>query len=433
MSTSFIDNRYTEDDSIVPKSISLSGAWASGDIVKPLQVDAAGKLEVSGGSSGQDTFGNLRVVEPRTLFETKHIFGKRPEVMIENVVGTATSTYITNLSSIRLRVSASGDKVTYRSKFYVPYEPGRTQRALLTGIIGTQDSNVVKRLGLFDDNDGYFFQQDSAGMSVIQRSYTTGSVVETKVLQTNWNLDKLDGSGESGYTIDFTKGHIFIVEYAWLGYGLLRFGIEAEGQIIYCHEITHHNALSTGPYSRRGTLPVNYEIVATGTPSADTDLIATCACVFSEGGFSPLGFAGTAYNASSRNISGIGSSLPLISVRLKSTYAGSLIIPTGGSAISADAKTNRIELVVGGTLTSPSWSSLTNATEFDVAATAITGGRSIYSSFASEGISGELRVDFANLPGVDFSGNNDAVTLLVTRLSASNSDYYGNLNFVEVV
>jgi len=69
-------------------------------------------------------------------------------------------------------------------------------------------TNLRQRVGYYGAANGIFLELENAVLSFVKRSSITGSVVETKVAQANWNVDKLDGTGPSGITLDITKAQI---------------------------------------------------------------------------------------------------------------------------------------------------------------------------------------------------------------------------------
>ena len=84
--------------------------------------------------------------------------------------------------------------------------------------------------------------------------------VDTKVPQTQWNLDKADGLGKSGYVLDLSKIQMCYMDYSWYGAGKIRFGFkDSHGHVKYFHEFKHNNKL-TESYFRSGNLPARYEI-----------------------------------------------------------------------------------------------------------------------------------------------------------------------------
>jgi hypothetical protein len=83
--------------------------------------------------------------------------------------------------------------------------------------------------------------------------------VDTRILQSQFNIDRLDGTGPSGYSIDLTKMQMFYIDYSWYGAGFIRFGVRgADGNVIYCHKIINNN-VNYLAYMRSGNLPGRYE------------------------------------------------------------------------------------------------------------------------------------------------------------------------------
>lgn len=200
-------------------------------------------------------------------------------------------------------------------------------------ILGWYDGTV--RTGLFDDQNGAFFEYDGMNFNVVRRSCTlnvpsrwtatvdsgsisrTGTfnnrdylqagetlsikgmtykinkwnasgstttsrqitpryrgptatyarlaqVVEERYSQQNFNIDKLDGTGPSGYKLDLSKMQMIYIDYSWYGAGKIRYGVRNEqGNIIWFHEIKNNN-VNTEAYFRSGNLPARFEISTEG-------------------------------------------------------------------------------------------------------------------------------------------------------------------------
>ena len=83
---------------------------------------------------------------------------------------------------------------------------------------------------------------------------------ETEWNQNEWNIDRCDGSGKSGYNLDLTKMQMFYMDYSWYGAGFIRWGFRAtDGNVIYAHKIPNNN-FNTEAYMRSGNLPARYEV-----------------------------------------------------------------------------------------------------------------------------------------------------------------------------
>jgi len=84
--------------------------------------------------------------------------------------------------------------------------------------------------------------------------------VDTKIPQTAWNIDRMDGSGVSSYTVDITKMQMWYIDYSWYGAGAIRWGFKDQrGAVRYCHRLAHANNQSEA-YMRSGNLPARYEV-----------------------------------------------------------------------------------------------------------------------------------------------------------------------------
>jgi hypothetical protein len=116
--------------------------------------------------------------------------------------------------------------------------------------------------------------------------------VDTKVPQSSWNIDKMDGTGPSGYNLDLTKMQMFYIDYSWYGAGAIRWGLRAtDGKVTYCHKMVNNN-VNPESYMRSGNLPARYE-TTTQPPytslAASITNIATSASVVSTTGFPTTG------------------------------------------------------------------------------------------------------------------------------------------------
>ena len=293
------------------------------------------EIEIKNGPQ-LDAFGRHRVSMPETLFDSKNIYDD-PDIAntLENqpllydnveVSGTGTSTtYNTNQSSQTIKVSATTAGRRIRQTFMrFNYQPGKSQQVNMSFLIGNCNSGNTKREGYFDDKNGIFLEASGSEYKIVQRSYTTGTAVDTAIAQSNWNYDKLDGTGVSGVAIDFTKTQILFIDLEWLGVGDVRVGFVIDNKILYVH--TFHNANTiTKVYMTTPNLPLRSEISNDGTGIAD-ELTQICSTVISEGGSQELGSlryastAGAAVSCTTENLV-----YAVLGMRLKSNYIGCTI------------------------------------------------------------------------------------------------------------
>jgi hypothetical protein len=154
----------------------------------------------------------------------------------------------------------------------------------MTFAFGSAVAGVTKRVGYYSTSDGIFLEENgTVDLAIVKRSSVSGSAVDTRVAQSDWNLDTLDGSGgtrnPSGITLDQSKAQILMIDLQWLGVGRVRVGFDVDGQVFYAHEFLHANSVTT-TYMSTATLPVRWEI--TGDSAAS--MKAICSAIASEGG-----------------------------------------------------------------------------------------------------------------------------------------------------
>jgi hypothetical protein len=116
--------------------------------------------------------------------------------------------------------------------------------------------------------------------------------IDQKIPQSEWNLDKCDGTGPSGYNLDLSKMQMFYIDYSWYGAGFIRWGLRTiSGNVIYVHKMANNN-INTEAYMRSGNLPARYEsitippvtTITTSIASGDSTINAKSTLGFPEAG-----------------------------------------------------------------------------------------------------------------------------------------------------
>lgn len=341
----------------MPQTISgkQSGKGASSDNPLPVEVSNiinTTAMPITLSDSGIiDPFDRIRVSEPYTIFDSKQIFDNAPLFYDDQEVsGSDTgSTYSQNRASTMLDVSASTAGKRVRQTFMrFNYQPGKGQRVLVTGVLQASGGGTgIKRgMGYYDDNNGIFLQDNEGTIQVVKRSYVTGSAVDTEIDQPDWNLDKMDGTGASGITLDFTKAQIFFTDMEWLGVGRVRCGFVIDGILYYCHQFVHANIINS-VYMSTPNLPIRYEIENDGNGDA-AELEHICSSVESEGGRTDNGLIRHA-TGETNNYSTKDTIYIVLAFRLKSTALAATIL---WQAMSVGIFTNdfgKWGLKIGGT------------------------------------------------------------------------------------
>jgi hypothetical protein len=384
-----------------------------------------------------DAFGRLRVSQAHTVFAVRFIHDALPTLLDQDLTGSATITRNTNESSMQLATTtASGDKAILQSYRTFPYRPGKSTLSVFSFNLEGSDTNVRKRLGLFDANNGFFLELAGTTLGFVIRTKASGSVVDNKINQTNWNVDKLDGTGPSGATIDLTKTNLFWFDFQWLGVGTVRFGVVVDGQFIVCHQEHHANDL-TVVYLRDPNLPVRWEIENTGTASGTPTLTAICCNISIENGIESSGLQ----RSIDRGVTGITTNdtlRPVISMRLRSGYLSAVIRILAVSIVSTTESTYRWALYVGPTITggtAASWTTLADsAIEYDTARTGtVSAGRQLISGYGTKTTAPTVNAESIEALGVAIDGTPQEMVLAVQNVSNPNETFFGGLHFVEII
>ena len=160
-------------------------------------------------ASNFDAFQRLRVSNPFTLFDSSMIYKDNGKFDTYSTGASSTGTFNADQSTMFLTVgSASGSEVLRQSYRVFPYQPGKSLLAMNSFVMNSPVVNLIQRVGYFNSQNGFFLELADSNVYLVQRSYVTGSVVETRVLQSNWNIDTFDGNGPSGIVLDLSKSQI---------------------------------------------------------------------------------------------------------------------------------------------------------------------------------------------------------------------------------
>lgn len=169
-----------------------------------------------------------------------------------------------------------------------------------------------------------------------------------KYPQSSWNIDKMDGTGPSGYTLDLSKMQMFYIDYSWYGAGFIRWGLRGTGgNVTYCHKVINNN-VNTEAYMRSGNLPARYETLTQPpytTTTATFNIGDTTLNVSSSAGF-PLSGTLCIRNASTYeyvNYEGTGSTTFNIRRRAQSGSLAIALTMNAGSNIGVVASTASLQ------------------------------------------------------------------------------------------
>ena len=398
-----------------------------------------------------DAFGRLRISQPLTLFDSTHRFADNGLWATSNTAGNSSYSFSNNQSMITMTVDTTANAEVIRETVKVfSYQPGKSLLIMSTFAMNEPKANVRQRVGYHGAENGIYLENDGTTNYFVLRSNTSGTITEERVAQTNWNIDKFDGTGYSAQSggaehtggIDVSKTNILWMDIEWLGVGDVRCGFVVDGKMIPAH-IFHNDNVNLHTYMTTATLPLRYEIKNTGVTASNSTMKQICSTVISEGGYELYGtqqaiqtpvtapidlpVAGTYYN--------------LISLRLKSTRLDAVAILT---AISLLGVTNNAyynwQVRASGTTTGGTWVSAgdNSAVEYKLDAATITGGRVLASGFTTATTQSAIPVDILKealfkfqLERNGLTGTPYELSLCVASQSAG-ADIYASMDWEEI-
>ena len=391
--------------------------------------DKYGNLLDYGPDSGAvDAFGRQRVSNAFTLFDSTMRYDKRPDQWYEITTGSGSVNFLSNASTLELKTTtAAGDTVLRRTKQRFPYQPGKSLVSLQSFVGAPLVSGLIQEVGYFDDNNGVMLRASGTTIQFVVRSFTTGSVVENVVNQSDWNIDTFSA-------FDFSKAQIFCSDFEWLGVGRVRCGFVVDGSVIYCHEFNHANKINRA-YMQTAILPLSYRIANSAVQASGATLQQICCSLLSEGGYEP---DGPTYSVSQplTGVPNVNGERVTAGIRMASGRTGNVILPTKIDVASESVNVVVWRLRLNPTLSGVTWAPAANGrgnVETTTAATSFSGGTIVNTGIVSQGQSSNFNIDTAIrlALGVNASGQTDTLVLTVDSDVASKA--LGQIGWVEVV
>jgi hypothetical protein len=411
------------------------------NLLEQIVTTTGSAVPVSIGGTNVDAFGRLRVSQPYTIFDSQNRYAIDNQFDTSTATGGST-TYLPNESSVRMDVTtSSGSEVVRQTYRCMPYQPGKGLLLLATFVMNTAKTGLRQRVGYFGTQNGVFIQQSDSTVSFVLRSYISGSVSDARTVnQADWNGDKLNGTGASGYTLDLTKAQILWMDFEWLGVGSVRCGFIIDGNYIVCHTFENANDI-TSVYMTTAILPIRYEITNTAATASASSLKQICSSVVSEGGYEQTSIEHVARRTATRT-SISTTFVPLVSIRLASTALNAVVLPVKFNVMPTSTGDDfEVILAKNSTgLTSASWAAVSSDAnvEQDTSATAMTVGtivdiQYVKSTNQSSGtINQPAAYNWDLQLGSSLTGTSDIYTLGIRVLSGSSGAAIGSLTFYDL-
>lgn len=260
------------------------------------------------------------------------------------------------------------------------------------------------------------------------------ATTEEWVYSSSFNIDRLDGSGVSGFELDPTKGNVYQIRMQYLGFGAIDFGVEdpQSGRFIVAHRYRYANA-NTVPSSSNPIYQIGGAVSNVTGASNSTVSIGSVAG-FVEGTFAVLG---PSHGQTAEG--NVSAETPVLSIRCNQIFSDGIsrvnlrdILPTFLSVSgSGSNKPIRAKLVLSGTLTDPLWNfyaATHSFVSYDTSATGISGGDVIFETSFSSG-SG-VAIDLTGIK-ISVRPGTRSVLSVVVEPTGTAADYVASLAWRE--
>jgi len=315
--------------------------------------------------------------------------GKDLDIWDEIIVGASSSSvHDPYFGMVKMTVGPNvGDKVYRQTKRVQRYIPGRQGEVSMTMIFGTPTTGIRRRFGLFDDLNGFFFEDSGDGTyrCTLRRNSALGVVDEESFARDDWNVDKLDGTGPSGFTADPNNIQHMSIEYEWYGAGMVEWNFIIDNNKYPIHRIYHANRVPN-TWAAKAALPVRIEIENIGGTAGTHTFYQGSHSFATEGTTTLLGRQKSISTPiTGKSTDGSNTFIPMVAIRLKSTALDSVVIPDEFSAATLDNTNIFVRAIELPTVTGGTWVSFSDdsAVEYNITATGYSGGNVLSTTFVN--------------------------------------------------
>ena len=307
-----------------------------------------------------DVFNRLYVTSPTLNLASDNAFTPQYEITDYHSSGTGFVSTITISTMTILQASNAGGRAIRQTHEYQIYQPGTSHLVQFTWVpqfLGTFDTSVAVRAGIYDDyrdkntpagttganplfvssiyggvgqetnqpSMGHYFELSGDSWFVVEKYNSPNNIQNvTRVAQSNWNVNTFDyntATNPSGYILGITTPSLLFVERQWLGVGVVRMGAFYNSLYTICHVFT--NRTYNQAYTHLNKLPIRYEIekVSGGSPNPAT-MASICCASHIGGDYVPYGriYSLPANITYDTTRIGIDTLRPILLIRLQQQY-----------------------------------------------------------------------------------------------------------------
>lgn len=414
-----------DSDAVTSKAI-LAGQTDSG-LFNFVNVTPDGHLQTSI-KDPTSIFGEVITAELTPVMQGDFVYGLNSNLWSSTVTGSGTATSVNQLG-VASTTAAATSSALIQSARRAKYRAGEGLLTRFTAQFTTGAENSTQLAGMFNSTvDGWFIGYNGTSFGIMYRRNS----VDTWIAQTSFNLDKLNGTGASGITIDPTKLNIFQITIGYLGGRGCRFSVLSpiSGDWVVFHDYNLSGTQTSQTQSINPTM--TFGIQATNTTN-NTNIVVRSGSV----GMFIVGLReriGSTYGQN--NFKSIGTTeTNVITIRNNSTINGvtnqAQLRVRSISVATAASVPVVFKLIKNSTLGgSPSYTNIdaTNSiAAFDVAGTTITGGNVQFNTVCTTG--GSVFVDLTDFD--IFLSPNETLTCSAVATSGAAANHAVAINWNE--
>jgi hypothetical protein len=412
------------------------------DLTMAMDYDRTGRpiIRVTDAVADHTSKNRIKVSPFETVFFNTFQYGKETDVWDEATTTGGSAVFDPDVSGVVMAVDGTlGAEVIRQTKSVMRYIPGRSSELSFAIRLESPVTGIRRRFGLFDENNGAFFEDGGDGnyYCCIRNKNGPSGPTLIRVPREQWNGDKLDGLGISGIVADPDAQQLVDIEYEWYGAGEVSFKFVIDGHAHVIHTFYHANRINT-VWCATPFLPIRVEITNVLGTAGVHKIYQGSNSLISEGEVGKLGIAQNfTTTITGKSLGSPNTFRPVLSIRLKTSSLTGVVLPTFFQAISLSNASVFYKLVLNAELTDASFTDMPDPnsfTQYDQSATAYTGGTDLdsgYVSSDSQGLKITLDGDTRFQIGRNSMGTVSDILTLVMASPTNNATAVGSMTWIE--
>ena len=352
-----------------------------------LKVDRNGSayFRFNDGNLNLDNFGNIKMSQSTDLKSYLFYYGREFTDFIDRANSGGQVVENTESSEIRLFTNTTnGSSIITTSSLYFPYLPQQSNIIMMSIAVGDiGKENVVRRWGLYDDDDGVYFELDNTTFSVNIKNSIDNTI--HKVEQNDFSSNTLVSEVFDIFKLNISKYNLYWISYQWQGVGVVTFGLyEPNGEKTILHKFDNPNN-NIIPYMKVGTLPIRLEQFNKSLVASSSELKCSCISISRDNTKLELSGQNITYN---NTLTLTDQAKPLVSLKLKElvgTVKNRIILIPSEFQYYVMDNPIIIEYYLNGNLLGSNFNTYTKFTDIDTDSTEISGGLIVDISFYDVG------------------------------------------------